>query len=415
MRYLSFAIALVATGSGLALLTAEGCFPFSYESNGAGFGGTPTTAATTGAGGAGGGVPCSPTAPCEHDNNPCMTEACTNGFCTYTPLNLPMGPESTECVTIACVNGASALPVKHPNAACGMGLKCNADGQCAGCKDKSACPAPPDCQIVSCVATVCQVEPAPAGDSSVKVMNPPNDCKKPVCDGKGGIEFVADGADLPILDKNPCTDQACVGGAPMYPASAMGTACTSASPTAKVCDGNGACVECATNGDCTSGLGPTCDILTHTCISCSDGNQNGTETGVDCGGATCPKCNGDPCVFDAECKGIACAAKVCCDQTCTGSCVACGLPGKVGTCVPVPKGIEDSGCAGNGNACNGVGACASGVMGKAGVFCSMDADCYTKACNGMCRLPTFAPCAENAECASPENANEIETGRARIL
>ena len=389
---------LGAATTGLAL-SVVGCFLTSQSTTEEfGQGGTTSTVAVTGTGGSGSSVPCSPTLPCEDDNNPCTTEACTNDFCVHTPLNMAMGPESTECVTIACVNGASALPVKHLNAACGMGLKCNADGQCAGCKDKSACPAPPDCQIVSCVATVCQVDPAPAGDPSVKVMDTLNDCRKPVCDGKGGIEFVTDGADLPILDNNPCTDQACVGDAPMYPASAMGALCASASPTAKVCDGNGVCVECTQNNDCTIGSMPSCDISTHTCISCSDGIKDGTETGFDCGGI-CPKCDGSGCVLGAECKSAICTDNVCCSSVCSGTCFTCGLSGNTGTCDFVPKGLEDFSCVGS-KACNGSGVCTTPALSKAGVICSQDTECFTGACNGMCRLPNFTPCSEDAECAS---------------
>jgi hypothetical protein len=159
-------------------------------------------------------------------------------------------------------------------------------------------------------------------------------------------------------------------------------------------------VECTADSDCTAGLLPSCDPTTHTCISCSDGKLDGTETALDCGGGTCPTCDGDPCGQDADCKSATCADNVCCNAACSGSCVACNLPGKAGTCSPVAKGVEDSGCGGAGKACNGAGTCVIGVQGKAGALCSKDTGCYTGACNGMCRLPDSAPCAENAECAS---------------
>lgn len=39
---------------------------------------------------------------------------------------------------------------------------------------------------------------------------------------------------------------------------------------------------------------------------CTDGVQNGNETGVDCG-TSCPlKCDGEPCLFDSECKNNYC-------------------------------------------------------------------------------------------------------------
>lgn len=357
--------------------------------------------ATTSTGGTGGNPPCSTTLPCEDDKNPCTKDECKDGFCLHTPQTMARGPASTECITIACVNGASSTPTIHDGAACGMQLKCNAAGQCAGCMDVSACPMPPDCQAVFCVSTVCEVKSAPMDTLPKNVTNTPNDCKRPICDGNGGVTFAPDDGDKPLDDNNPCTDQACVMAAPMYPSSMMGAPCLlTTNASAKVCDGSGLCVECVAGAQCTTGMKPSCDMATHTCISCSDGKQNGGETGVDCGG-TCPKCNGETCGTTGECKNNVCADGFCCDKDCSATCNACNVPGKAGQCTPVTKGLEDLGCTGAGNACSGVGACTGGIAKKkAGAICSDNNECYTDACNGVCRLPEFAPCAENGECAS---------------
>ncbi len=180
--------------------------------------------------------------------------------------------------------------------------------------------------------------------------------------------------------------------------------------SAKVCDGSGICVECAAADDCEMGLTPSCDVVNHTCISCSDGKQNGDETGIDCGGA-CPNCNGATCGTPADCRSMVCADGVCCDKDCSTSCNACAVPGKVGECTPVTKGFEDVGCAGPGKACNGDGVCADPASKKkVGESCSNDGECYAGACNGMCRLPEFAPCAENAECSSLRCVANVCTG-----
>ncbi len=397
--FLATIVAAVATA-------AFGCPSQQYFSSdySKGGGGSSTAATTTGTGGK---VPCSDMMPCMDEGNPCTAESCPSGTCEHTPLTLLAGPESTECKTIACVNGASTPPVFHENAACGMGLKCNAAGQCAGCKDATECPAPTaDCQVASCEAMVCTSKPAPKGTPSTKVANPPTDCKKPLCDGNGDVELVNDDAEMPIVGLNPCTDPTCIKGAPMYPASATGKACTSASnPKAKFCDGASACVECVGNASCTVGTTPSCDPATHTCISCSDGVQNGPETGKDCGGL-CPKCDGDLCGQGPECKSLKCDDAVCCNMSCMGTCVACDLPGEGGKCSFVAKGLQDSQCSGGAKACDGNGACASGVTGRAGVPCVADGDCYAGACNGVCRLANLAPCSDDAECASLHcNAN----------
>ena len=106
---------------------------------------------------------------------------------------------------------------------------------------------------------------------------------------------------------------------------------------------------------CTSGGGPTCtDGIQNgnetgvdcggpdcaPCITCTDGIQNGNETGVDCGGPDCPACptctdgiqNGNE--TGVDCGGPDCAPCITCtdgiqngDETgvdCGGSCPPCG-------------------------------------------------------------------------------------------
>lgn len=377
-------IALLAIGSGFALFTAAGCSPSRDEPSG----------------GTGRNLPCSATSPCEDDGNPCTKDECTSGSCVRTPLTMDNGPGSTECATIACAHGVPTKTI-HLDGVCGAGLTCDEDGQCTGCASASACPTPMDCQVASCVNRVCEVEAAPAGAPARIGVDMPNDCKKSVCDGHGKAVLAADVDDLPLDDGNPCTENACSLTEPAHPPSSVGTACAlPGNPSAGVCDGNGACVECTSNSDCKAGMLPSCDLSTHACVSCSDGKQNGSEVGLDCGGDTCPGCDGDVCGQDAECKSAACAGKVCCNVACSGPCVACDLPGKAGACTPVPKGVEDSGCSGGSKACDGAGTCMVGIQGKAGALCSKNTGCYTGACNGMCRLPDLAPCAEDAECAT---------------
>jgi hypothetical protein len=49
-------------------------------------------------------------------------------------------------------------------------------------------------------------------------------------------------------------------------------------------------------------------------VSCTNGVKDGTETDVDCGGSTCPRCeNGRACSTGGDCVSVVCA-----DQTCSG-------------------------------------------------------------------------------------------------
>ncbi|MBI4918186.1 MAG: hypothetical protein HY825_20280 [Acidobacteria bacterium] len=105
-----------------------------------------------------------------------------------------------------------------------------------------------------------------------------------------------------------CDDGVC--GVNAAPAS---TACGQNGGT--VCDGLGTCVECVGNVDC----GPTTECSGHVCVPtpCFDGLQNGDETDIDCGGATC-----DPCAPGAVCL----LPSDCASAVCTGTCQAaiCG-------------------------------------------------------------------------------------------
>ncbi len=51
---------------------------------------------------------------------------------------------------------------------------------------------------------------------------------------------------------------------------------------------------------------------------------------------------GQSCACDQQCGSGACIAGVCCTSRCEGSCQACDLPGKVGTCSPIPEGQAPS-------------------------------------------------------------------------
>ena len=58
--------------------------------------------------------------------------------------------------------------------------------------------------------------------------------------------------------------------------------------------------------------------------TCSDGFQNGRETGIDCGGGTCPRCAaGLSCAVRNDCAGALCTDGTC--QTCSANPNSCGI------------------------------------------------------------------------------------------
>src|SRR5262245_21285711 len=81
------------------------------------------------------------------------------------------------------------------------------------------------------------------------------------------------------------------------------------------CDGAGECVDCLVDDDCMPG--EICKMKMCVPATCSDGQEDGNETDIDCGGLWngCPD-NG-ACLVDADCQSKICNANVCQVPTCT--------------------------------------------------------------------------------------------------
>jgi hypothetical protein len=148
--------------------------------------------------------------------------------------------------------------------------------------------------------------------------------------------------------------------------------------TAKNCDGEGPA------GNATSGPRILNSSGGCTPPTCTDGVQDGNETGVDCGGgcAGCPdgalccmsidcatsQCNGGicgvrpngaACSAPRECQSGFCADGVCCSEACTSPCRSCNYT-TPGTCVNI--GLGDSpthGMCPSCQLCTGSGSCCS--------------------------------------------------------
>ncbi len=406
MRQLSYVIALLATGSGVALMTAAGCFPFGDEPSG----GTTSTGA---------GVPCTSVSTCADDGNVCTAEACTNDLCTHTPLTLAVGPGAVGCTAFACKNGVS-MPTSKDGDACGIGLKCF-DKVCTGCTADKDCGPTDECKTSICQSDMtCKYDYKPSGTKvvSAKLPDIAGDCMATSCNGAGTIELVADAMDVP--DDNVCTDGQCVNGAPVQTPLAVGTACANGTT---FCNASKTCVACTTNAGCATGT--TCYQETG-CVSCSDGVRNGDETDVDCGGSCSPcddklacaltkdcksmKCENGACIscFDVvknggeadidcggtslclACQGTMCSAqgqcalgfcedKVCCNMACTAPCKFCN---GTGMCSSEALGFADPACPPATPVCQG-GGCVND-MGKnpLGAMCGMNSDCFSGNCQG---------------------------------
>ena len=160
------------------------------------------------------------------------------------------------------------------------------------------------------------------------------------------------------------------------------------------CDDKCAVEPCSTCSDDAVGgrsvCGPACNALVGqfcyqgSCVSCTDGIQNGGETDVDCGGGCGPCIISKRCSSIDDCDSGFCAGGVCCNETCDGVCIRCDVPGSLGICSFVPEGQTQDNpqymCEGS-SACDGKGACKklAAESCAAGIEC-MSGKCVTSLC-----------------------------------
>ncbi len=239
---------------------------------------------------------------------------------------------------------------------------CNDEGRCVGCSTASDCGDSTRCRSYACKSNECILT------VSNPVLNDtvPGDCKRPACDADGNEVEEPDMTDAPAPDSSSCTEMVCgPKGLQQVPSDPI--------------------KECGTGGHC-DGMG--------SCVTCSDGVQNGDEAGIDCGGLWCKRCLGSQCDNPAECQSGVCDSGVCrlgvgapCggDTYCatslcsSGVCQACALNKQCAT-----------------------GHCEAGQCKP----CTDDLQCDSHVCliaqgftAGVCALPSGAPCSSTVPCA----------------
>ena len=150
--------------------------------------------------------------------------------------------DGNECTADTCDDGvAKHQPI--PGADCGMGLICDAAGQCTGCNDDSDCGTDTACQRHMCVNNVCGVLNENAGTPLPAAQQVDGDCRFFVCDGAGSISGEIDDLDLPE-DVNECTVDSCMMGIAQNTPVTPSTPCSQGG--GKLCDTVGTCVDCDT-------------------------------------------------------------------------------------------------------------------------------------------------------------------------
>jgi len=178
----------------------------------------------------------------------------------------------------------------------GTGVECFVPSDCPG-EDT-------ECRTRTCgLDSLCGFDFA--GPGTPLSQQTAGDCEVSQCDGVGEIEVVP--ADDPPSDDNECSIDSCDGTTPDFPPEEIDTPCNQ--DGGAFCDGEGACVEC--NDDLQCSVGVCIDSLCQD-PTCGDDVQGGTETDVDCGGDLCQPCdNGQSCSDGSDCASSSCTDGYC--------------------------------------------------------------------------------------------------------
>lgn len=266
----------------------------------------------------------------------CKEVQCDGAGKTMTVNSAVDVPEDNNpCTENICTNGMPSNPNIAAGVSCGNPLICDGNGKCIGCFTPTDCvDLPPNdfCKTRTCINQECGLSLTAAGTDTPDNQTAEN-CKVLECDAMGNIVESVDPNDKPV-DGNGCTQDSCsMQGVPSNPPEPVNAACMQMGGT--VCNGAGVCK-------------------------------------VD---------NGDACAAAGDCLSGFCVDGVCCDAACGNSCKSCNVPGDVGKCVNVPKGIEDlPGCTGT-NSCDGAGMCKKDDAQG----CGLSSECVSNFCiDGVC-------------------------------
>lgn len=268
----------------------------------------------------------------------------------------------------------------------GLGYPCAGAGECDSqscidgyCCDSDCNPADPAnlCKACNVPGSEGHCVPAAAGTDPHQQCEPDPvaSCGKDgLCDGNGGCRLWVGGT--------VCGSASCSGGSVTY---------------APACDGNGSCVT----PPAVSCAPYTCASAAACATSCTP-PANGCAPPAVCTGGSCgTRALGQPCGKPADCTSNFCAQGVCCDSACTGSCVACNLPGKVGKCSPVASGTQCAPAACSGDSrlsartCDGTGTCQPATS----------TSCSPYTCNKANATCFMRPCADGTQCAAGHTCN----------
>jgi hypothetical protein len=324
----------------------------------------------------------------------CAAPTCTDGVHNGTETDVDCGGPAcdasghlcsvgqhcgagVDCTTGVCLGGVCAMATCMDGTRNGTETDVDCGGgACPGCPTNDHCLVSGDCLSGVCTGNVCQ---APTCADGVKNgTETDTDCGGATCDAANDLcgtnKKCGVGAD--------CQSGVCTGGVCQAPACTDGVKNGTETDTdcgGATCDSLGkTCAngkDCAAGADCQSKVcaGGVCQAPT-----CTDGQQNGSETDTDCGGATCDA-GGHLCGANQKCGiGADCQSGVC-----TGG--LCQAP----TCTDGLKNGGETGIDCGNTAVTGCPACG------AGQGCAVGSDCQSLSCNGTVCL--VASCSDHIQ------------------
>jgi hypothetical protein len=242
---------------------------------------------------------------------------CGGGDCPGCPLGSPCNDDS-DCSSRVCISEVCVEPSCSDGLTSGdeSGVDCGgSDPDCDRCPDGATCRVASDCESLACEdgeCTSCTDGSQNGSETGTDCGGPDDECAR--CAPGEGCSIDDDCA------SDECSDGVCIlprcddgdlnGGESDIDCGGNNPACPRCGP------GD----SCSLNSDCSN---QSCDD--GECASCTDGSQNGNESDLDCGGID-PGCNrcaaGDTCRVDADCSSGACSGGVCCGGS-LGDCTRC--------------------------------------------------------------------------------------------
>ncbi|MEZ4299065.1 MAG: hypothetical protein R3B70_29215 [Polyangiaceae bacterium] len=147
----------------------------------------------------------------------------------------------------ALLAGACSTRLGDPKSRSAAGRPCDSDRDCPAAESS--------CQVWTCFQGLCASVDAARETVLPRDEQTLGDCKLLVCDGEGRATALADPADVPPEDDNPCAEEVCESGAPAFPPVEVGSPCGEEG----VCNGKGKCGVCLPEAKrCTGNTPETC-------------------------------------------------------------------------------------------------------------------------------------------------------------